>query len=105
MEIVLKAPQVIRISAGAENYCGDVFKLTMAIHTMTSLFLRFSVLCMLSSLCFWTNQLVLPVSGASTEPVLGIITKREAKDMVLTSSWGNNTHTSFYLKTKWSETK
>lgn len=46
-----------------------------------------------------------PVSGATTEPELGIIPKREAKDVVLTSSWGNNTHTRFYLKTKWSDTK
>lgn len=50
MEIVLKALQMIRISAGAENYCGDVFKFTMTIHTMASLLLTFSVFCVLSSL-------------------------------------------------------
>lgn len=88
----------IRISARAESYCRDVFQLTMAVHTTASLLLRFSVLC---SLLF-----SLPIdqpTGATTEPVLGIIPKREAKDVVF--SWGNNTHTHFYLKTKWSDTK
>lgn len=50
MEVFLKVLQAIRISAKAENYWCNIFKLAVAIHAMASLLLRFPVPGMPSSL-------------------------------------------------------